>query len=113
MADYIKVNNGSGNGEIGLSRRVFEAIATEAINRVGNVKLSQKSKTLLPFNLSKPIRVTFRSDDSVEIKVSIDIKKGSDANKICLAIQEEIARSISAYTESVIFKVELKVVSID
>lgn len=112
MADYINIKNYSNNGVIGISRRVFEAIVTDAVNRVSGVKITKGKTKKLPFDLSHPIKITFRSDGSVDIKISISVEKGANVNDVCVAIQEEVARSITAYTESVPFDIELKVVSI-
>ncbi len=111
MADYIYIKNYSRSGEIGISRRVFEQIVSDAVSRVSGASISPAATKKMPFNLNSPIKITFRIDGSVEIRISIILKKGVNSDKVCLAIQEEVARSITAYTESVPFQIELKVAS--
>ncbi len=113
MADYIYIKNCSVNGQIAISRRVFEDLALEATNHVlGSKGSAVKGKNRLLAKLYHPVKVTFHSNGQVEIKVAITIKKGVDASNICLAIQEEIAQSLLAYTESVPFSIQVKVASI-
>lgn len=113
MSDYVKVKNYAKDGDIAISRRVFEELATEAANRVIGAEVSKvKSKNKILVKLYRPTKVTFRSDGKVEIKISITIAKGANANEVCLKIQEEVAQSLLFYTESVPFDIEIKVDSI-
>ena len=113
MADYIYIKNCSKDGQIAISRRVFEDLAIEATNHVlGSKGSTAKGKIRLLEKLYHPVKVTFHSNGQVEIKVTITIKKGADVSKACLAIQEEIAQSLLAYTESVPFNIQIKVDSI-
>lgn len=116
MADYVYIKNYSKDGEIGISRRVFEELATEAVERVGGASVHNKGKNKKTidkvFNLHNPVKVVFHHNGQVEIFISINIKKGENANKVCLAIQEEVAQSLLAYAESVPVTIQLKVASI-
>lgn len=108
MSDYIKIQKGK-NGELAISRSVFEEIASETTNRVSGASVSKTKKT---FKLSRPVTVSFRKDGKVEVSISISLKKGLIAADICKAIQEEVASSLLAYCESIPFVIEIKVASI-
>lgn len=113
MADYVYIKNYSKDGEIAISRRVFEELATDAVERVSGASVIKKGKKKLNvFNLYNPVKVTFHHNGQVEIEISINVKKGENTSKVCLAIQEEVAQSLLAYTESVPFDIHLKVASI-
>ncbi len=113
MADYIYIKNCSKDGQIAISRRVFEDLAFEATNRVLGASVSKvKIKNRLLAKLYHPVKVTFHKNGQVEIKVTITIKKDVKADDVCLAIQEEIAQSLLAYAESVPFDIHVKIASV-
>ncbi len=114
MADYINIKNCSKDGQIAISRRVFEDLAVEATNRVLGSRGStvKEKKNRLIGKIYSPVKVTFHSNGQVEIKVTITMKKADNFSNICLAIQEEIAQSLLAYTESVPFSIQVKIASI-
>ena len=112
MADYVYIKNYSKDGEIAISRRVFEQLATDAVERVSGASINGKGKKKSIFSLHNPVKVIFHHNGQVEIFISITIKKGENANQVCLSIQEEVAQSLLAYTESVPFNIQLKVASI-
>ena len=113
MADYVYIKNYSKDGEIAISRRVFEQLSTDAVERVSGASVSTKGKKSNGiFNLHNPVKVVFHHNGQVEIFISINIKKGENANKVCLAIQEEVAQSLLAYAESVPFNIQIKIAAI-
>ena len=113
MADYIYIKNYSKLGEIAISRQVFKAIVEEATNKVIGAQINQvKSKNKIIVKLFSPVKVTFHHNGQVEIDISIALKKGANANEICLKIQENVAQALLAYTESVSFDIQIKVASI-
>lgn len=113
MADFVYIKNYSKDGEIAISRRVFEQLATDAVERVGGATISGKGKrSHSVFNLHNPVKVIFHHNGQVEIFISINIKKGENANKVCLAIQEEVAQSLLAYAEAVPFNIQIKIAAI-
>lgn len=107
MADYYKIKNLSKSGDIALSRKVFEQIASDAANRVNGASVSKKEK----FKLS-PVVVSFHSNGKVEVALSISLSKEANVNETCKKIQEEVASSLMAYCESIPYEIEIKVVSI-
>lgn len=114
MADYVYIKDYSKNGNIAISRRIFEEIALDAVKHVSGASVSEKKKSKLSsFSLFNPVKVTFHKNGQVEISISIVLSKGVNASKVCLNIQEEVSSSLLAYTESVPFSIEVKVASFD
>lgn len=106
MADYIQINDYSAkSGELGISRKVFESIASEATNRVLGTDVSSIKR----FKLFSPIKAVFKKDNQVSIKVKISVKKGIKPQEVSLEVQKEIARDLAAYVESVPFDIEVSV----
>ena len=108
MADYVKINPNSKNGDLCISRTVFETLATEATNRIIGVSVAKKS-----FKLTNPVQVTFQKSGRVKIAVSINLKKGINVNEVSLKIQESVASMLMAYTESIPFDVQVYIVEIN
>lgn len=111
MADYVKINHYSKNGELAISRSVFETLATEATNQVNGASVAEKKRKA--FKLSKPVQAIFQKNGKVKIAVSINLKKGENANEISVKIQERIASVLMAYTESVPFDIQVNIVEIE
>jgi uncharacterized alkaline shock family protein YloU len=44
--------------------------------------------------------------------VTVSLNKSANINSVCLAIQEEIASSLSAFTEMVPFRIDIKVANL-
>lgn len=107
MSDYIKINPNSKTGDLAISRDVFEDIATDATSRVSGASVAKKA-----FKLSKPVQAIFQKNGRVKIAVSINLKKGVNAQDICIKIQDSIASALMAYTESVPFDVQINIVEI-
>ncbi len=113
MADYFLIKNYSSAGEIGISRSCFVAIANEAIKRVSGVSIASKGKkSKNVFNMRKPIQVHFKSNGQVELNLLIDINKENDVAKVCSSLQEEISSSLMEFTESIPFKINIKVAAL-
>lgn len=112
MADYLHITNYAAGGSLALSRRVFAALALEATNQVAGAAVTRGRRKGSIFDLYHPIQVFFRKDGQVELKISISLQAGANANDVCLKIQEEVARALMTYAESVPFKINIKVASI-
>lgn len=108
MADYVQINPNSKNGSLMISRAVFESIASDATNRVSGASVAKKN-----FKLLKPVQATFQRNGRVKITISINLKKGVKAQDICSKIEESVANSLMAYTESVPFDVNINIVEIN
>lgn len=111
MADYVKINPGSKNGDLMISRAVFESIATAATNRVNGASVVKNKHKV--YRLSNPVQATFQKNGRVKITISISLDKGANANEICMKIQESVASALMAYTESVPFDVQINIVEIE
>lgn len=108
MADYYKIQSLSNKGDISISRKVFEQIASDATSRVNGASVSKKEK----FRLSHPVSVTFHGNGQVEISISISLSKDANVSETCKKIQEEVASSLMAYSESIPYDIKIKVASI-
>ena len=100
MSDYFVINHYDRGGELAISRTVFARIAEDAVRSSefsGSVKLSE------------PIKVVFKKDGRVTLKVSLILKKGSNATEVSSAIQHEISRYLEVYAESVPFEINISV----
>lgn len=118
MADYVNIENYSKNGKLAISRRVFEKIATDATNNVTGAKVksregkNKKGISKVVFDLFKPIKIAFKSNGQVDVNIDITLSKGSNASEVCLKIQEEVSNALLAYTESVPFRINIKVAEV-
>src|SRR5574344_494793 len=110
MADYIYLQNYSRKGDMGISRRVFEMIATEATNRVNGATVSNAKNGV--FKVSHPITCIFK-DGKVIINIHVTIKRGIKVNDVCLKIQEEVANSLMVMCEVIPFNINIKVAAIE
>ena len=112
MADYILINNYSKRGELGISARVIEKVAAEALLKVPGVASSKKSmKKKHKARISSPVRVEIHKG-IVHIEMSIDVVKGNDLQVVTSKIQEELNDALTASIEQVPFNVQVKVESI-
>lgn len=109
MADYFKIQNYK-HGEIAISRRVFEEIASEATERIKGASVSRSR--INSFRLTRPVQVSFKKNGQVEVSIQINLKSGENVADVCHRIQEEVSASLLAYCESVPFDIEIKVASI-
>jgi uncharacterized alkaline shock family protein YloU len=48
----------------------------------------------------------------VTVSVTVSLNKSANINAVCLAIQEEIASSLTAFTEMVPFRIDIKVANL-
>jgi len=100
MADYVRINQYDRGGELAISRNVFAKLALSAVKHA-NVKSDVAVK--------EPIKVVFKKDGRVLIKLHVAIKKGVKPTEISMEIQKEIAHALEVYVESVPFEIEISV----
>lgn len=110
MVDYVYIENYTGLGDMGISRRVFETIAYNATNRVKGASVSSSKSRV--FNLYHPIQCVLRRDGQVDIKISVSLKHGINATDVCLKIQKEVAEAIEEMVETVKVNIIIKIASI-
>lgn len=104
MAEYLSINEYSAkSGELAISDKVFEHIAEEAAKKI-------MKKHPDDVRMPSPIKISFKGDNQVTIKVSISIRKGVKLSSISYEIQKEIARALEVYVESVPFDIDVSVV---
>ena len=63
------------------------------------------------FHLNKPVRIDIRHD-IVHVRISIDVAKGNDLQKVINRIQKDVVNNLLVLTEQVPFDVQVKVESI-
>jgi len=104
MADYLHINEYSANnGDLAISDKVFAHVATTAANKV-------MKKHADDVRMPSPIKISFKGDNQVTIKVSISIRKGVKLSSISYEIQTEIARALEVFVESVPFDIDVSIV---
>jgi uncharacterized alkaline shock family protein YloU len=108
MAQYVYLNHYSKTGTLAISNYVFYQIAEQATNKVRGAKVSAATSK---FQIFKPISIKILKG-MVSVSVAVTISKASQINAICLAIQEEIASSLTAFTDMVPFQIHVKVVQV-
>jgi uncharacterized alkaline shock family protein YloU len=108
--DYLKLNNYQSCGEIGISQKAFETIASIACNNVAGASVKQKNSRL--FFLDQPVSASLRKDGKVQLRLDVVLAKGAEVQKVCSTIQEEVANAISLMCETVAFRIEVKVVAV-
>lgn len=120
MKDCIVINNYSGLGAIGISRRAIEAVALICVSNVKGAsvvgkgkKPSKKGRALdVLFALPSGVKVALSKDGKAEIKIDVSIQKGVNVAEICRNIQKEVAQGVSMMCDTVPFSVKVKVVEI-
>ena len=120
MRDYIIINNYSGLGAIGISRRAIEAVALSCVSNVKGAavvgkgkKPAKKGRALdVLFALPSGVKVSLSKDGQAEIKIDVSIQKGVNVASICRDIQKEVAQGVSMMCDTVPFSVKVKVVQI-
>lgn len=109
MAQYIYVENYNKLGTMALSRDIFEEIVhivTENVMNHSNTKGAKKRISLV-----SPAKVSIRNSQ-VNVQVDVAIATGENVANICRTLQEEIANALTAQTEMVPFRIDIRVVSI-
>lgn len=106
MAQFVLIENYSKLGTLGISNHVFYQIAETATNKIKGVSVSENKSFL--FFISKPISISIRKG-LVKVFISVVISKNTNVNKVSLLIQEEIGSALSAYTETVPFRIDIKI----
>ncbi len=124
MRDYIAINNYSGIGTIGISRRAIEAVALSCVDSVdgaavvGKSKKGEKKKKKAPtavgvlFALPSGVKVALTKEGKAEITIDVAIRNGVNVAKICEEIQQSVAQGVSIMCDTVPFSVRVKVVRI-
>jgi len=110
MKDYVTVDNYSGLGIMGISRKALATIASKATASVNGASLSKRESRL--FQVSRPVKVSLKKDGRADIKIEVNLKPGSQVGAICLKIQQEVASQITMMCETVPVDVRIKVAKV-
>ena len=82
--DYYYLNNYRNSGEMGISRRAIETIATLAVNQVEGAEIEKvDNKKKWNFFLNDPVRAFFRKDGRIELHLNVVIHKNINVQEIC------------------------------
>ena len=119
--DYLPINNYSGLGAIGISRRAISSVADIAIREISGVQLARKRRKKTPkipadtavgtlFALPSPVKTVFTKEGKISIRLDVILSKGALAAEVCEKIQESIATSMMLLCDTVPFEIRVKVV---
>ncbi len=109
MAQYIFIDNYNKFGTMALSRTIFEQIVHTVVDNVINHSNTNGEKKRLILN--SPAKVTIKNNQ-VFIRVDVTISAHENVSSICRTLQEEIAAALTAQTELVPFRIDIKVSNI-
>lgn len=121
MSDYIKINNYSGLGQIGISRDAIAAIASSALKEVDGVGLfsrraskaaTRSSELSALLSIIDGVKVVFTKEGRAVITLDVSITTGVNVVQACEKIQESVAMAVSLMCDILPFDVRVKVVKI-
>lgn len=104
--EYVSINEKNENGEIALSKNVFELIADISIDDVENAKRITGNK------FTKPIQCKI-SQNQLHIGMDIKVKYGANVNATCEILQNNIYQNILQMTNLKCASVDIHVVGFD
>lgn len=107
MAQYVYIENYNKLGTMAFSKTVFEQIVHIVTDNVMNQSSTSKKR----ITLNSPARITIRNGQ-VLVNVDVTIAKGENVAMLCKSLQEEIANALTAQTEMVPFRVDIRVVNV-
>ncbi len=110
MAEYVYIQNYNNRGALGISRVVFDQIATDVTNRIQGVKIKPNSDKFF-FTFHKPVHCEIRNG-KVMVKIEICVGSNVNVNDVCTQIQEEVASAFTQMIEMVPFSVDIKVMGV-
>lgn len=110
MAQYVYIENYNKLGTMALSKTVFEQIVhivtDNVMNQSSGAKAGKKRITL-----NSPARVMIRNGQ-VLVNVDVTIAEGENAHLLSKSLQEEIANALTAQTEIVPFRIDIRVAKV-
>lgn len=112
--DYISINNYSGLGKLGISRKAIASIAEKAVAEVSGATLDEGSPNKLSrfFGLADPIKVALLSEGKARITIDVNVSRDSKVSDICLAIQKEVASELSMACDWIPYDIKVNVKSL-
>lgn len=109
MAQYVYIENYNKLGTMALSKDVFEQIVHIVTDNIMNQSSSKNNKKRI--SLNSPARVQIRNGQ-VLVNVDVTISNGENVAQMCKILQEEIANALTAQTEMIPFRIDIKVSNI-
>ncbi len=115
MADYIRINNYSNKGKMGISRKALCTITEHAVNSIpgASVNSAKKKKSKSTFSVSGPVKIAMRKTGVTEISIDVVIAHGVKVMDICQSIQEEVTKAIQMTCETVPVQVSVNVTDVE
>lgn len=116
MTSYLTLNNNYTNskGNLKISSFTIEQIAEFSLQKMDAVSTPKAKKypKLLKkfdyFSLKEGVKCTFK-DNRINLKIIVDIKKGSNIEEVCLKIQKTIADDLEILLENIPLNIKVKV----
>ena len=106
---YIFIDNYNKLGTMAFSRTVFEQIVHTVTDNVMNHSNTKGDKKRI--SLNSPAKVSIRNNQ-VNVRVEVTISHNENVAAICRTLQEEIAAALTAQTEMVPFRINIKVTNV-
>lgn len=97
MKDYVIVDNYSGLGKVGISRKALATIASKAL-----VSFKEAS-------LAKDIDVSLPHEGPAVISMELNLKDCPRVGETCVKIQQEVASQIAMMCENLPVNVKVRV----
>ena len=115
MADYIRINNYSNKGKMGISRKALCTITEHAVNAIpgATVNSAKKKKSKSTFSVTGPVKIAMRKTGVTEISIDVVIAHGVKVMDICQSIQEEVTKAIQMTCETVPVQVSVNVTDVE
>jgi len=109
---YYYIKNYSSNGEMAISRHVFEELALTTVMKIEGVTPytgdNAKSKTIY-----RPVIATLQKNGRVSLNIDISISRKVDIKATCIKIQEEVRNVLLAALETIPVNININVAAID
>lgn len=112
MSQYVFTNNIFKSGKTAIAANVFDQLVSKTLEELDDISMSSKHmKRNQKIRLNRPVQTRI-TKGIVHIKVSVDLKKGTNIQDACSLIQDEVVRSLLSSAETVPFDVQVKVESL-
>lgn len=111
MSSYVYIENYNKLGTMALSREVFEQIVHEVTDSLTNNSKDNDKTTKKLITLCHQPKVMIRNGQ-VNVSIDVNIARGQNVASLCKELQEEIASSLTALTEMIPFRIDIKVINI-
>ncbi|MCH5171619.1 MAG: Asp23/Gls24 family envelope stress response protein [Erysipelotrichales bacterium] len=109
MTQYIFIDNYNKLGTMAFSRTVFEQIVHTVTENVMNHSNAKGEKKRIMIN--SPAKISIKNNQ-VFVKLEVTVSHNENVAAICRTLQEEIAAALTAQTEMVPFRIDIKVTNI-